>query len=247
MYQKYNAQMNELDNVNMSIQSNRTYINQTIRTTVDILRNKEYLRNEEMMQSNGNIAYNCTPNPVLCLTPKGCISIYIREAPCLLVTELLVQHHLHRRDIREIVGVLSCFTSIRLSDDERLHAPKSRRPCVNDIVICLMSLCDEYQAIETDNILNTGTDYSIQFDIIDVMMDWCDCSTEVECRRLIDGLRESQIFLGEFIKAVLKVVKICGELESVAEYMGDMEFLQKMKGVPSLMLKFVVTNQSLYV
>ena len=55
------------------------------------------------------------------------------------------------------------------------------------------------------------------------------------------------IFLGEFVKAILKIVAIVSELASVAELINDIELLQQLKTVPVLLLKFVATNQSLYV
>jgi hypothetical protein len=58
---------------------------------------------------------------------------------------------------------------------------------------------------------------------------------------------EKEIFLGEFIKALLKINNIASEMERVAELIGDVEFLHKLKKIPELTLKFVATNQSLYV
>lgn len=56
-----------------------------------------------------------------------------------------------------------------------------------------------------------------------------------------------EIFLGEFIKAILKINNITSEMEKIAENLGDIEFLSILKDVPILTLKYVATNQSLYV
>ena len=37
------------------------------------------------------------------------------------------------------------------------------------------------------------------------------------------------------------------ELENVAEFLGDIQFLSKLKQIPEKTIKFIVTNQSLYV
>jgi hypothetical protein len=55
------------------------------------------------------------------------------------------------------------------------------------------------------------------------------------------------IFLGEFIKAILKINNIASEFEKVCETTGNMELLEKVKEIPKLTLKYVVTNMSLYV
>jgi hypothetical protein len=79
-------------------------------------------------------------------------------------------------------------------------------------------------------------------------MEWCECDTEQECKFLLQKLQmEKGIFLGEFIKAVLKINNISAELEKVAETLYNIEFLSKLKQIPELTLKFVATNQSLYV
>jgi hypothetical protein len=58
---------------------------------------------------------------------------------------------------------------------------------------------------------------------------------------------EKEIFLGEFVKALLKINNISCELEKVAELTGNIPLLSKLKEISGLTLKYVVTNQSLYV
>jgi hypothetical protein len=58
---------------------------------------------------------------------------------------------------------------------------------------------------------------------------------------------EKEIFLGEFVKALLKINNIGAEMEKIAEMVGNIEFLSKLREIPNLTLKYVVTNQSLYV
>ena len=41
--------------------------------------------------------------------------------------------------------------------------------------------------------------------------------------------------------------RILGEFIKVAEYLGDMNFLHELQQVPSLLMKYIATNQSLYV
>ena len=55
------------------------------------------------------------------------------------------------------------------------------------------------------------------------------------------------IFLGEFVKALLKINNISCEMEKIAEMTGNIAFLSKLREIPNLTLKYVVTNQSLYV
>ena len=107
---------------------------------------------------------------------------------------------------------------------------------------------EDKKEIEIQQRLDTGVDYSMHFDLIDYVIEWADCSNEAECRVLLDRIgTEKEIFLGEFVKALLKINNISSEMEKIAEMTGDVEFLHKLKQIPELTLKFVATNQSLYV
>ena len=77
---------------------------------------------------------------------------------------------------------------------------------------------------------------------------WCEANNDVECKAVIyDVKREKDIFLGEFVKAILKINNIAKEFEKVCEVMNNMSLLEKLKEIPKLTLKYVVTSQSLYI
>ena len=58
---------------------------------------------------------------------------------------------------------------------------------------------------------------------------------------------KKQIFLGEFVKALLKINNISSEFEKIAEMSENILLLSKLKEIPNITLKYVVTNQSLYI
>ena len=103
--------------------------------------------------------------------------------------------------------------------------------------------------MQTHHQVYTGTDYNIMYDLIDPIIRWCKyAEDERSCKEIIQTiLQEKNIFLGEFIKAILKINNIANECEKLCEYMGNMELLSKIKQIPLNTLKFVATNQSLYV
>jgi len=43
------------------------------------------------------------------------------------------------------------------------------------------------------------------------------------------------------------LVNICLEFEMVAELIGDVELLYKLKEIPALIMKYIVANQTLYI
>lgn len=106
----------------------------------------------------------------------------------------------------------------------------------------------EYQQTEIDYNINAGADYNLHYDLLNYVDEWTQCEDVENCKLLLQRLGyEKEIFLGEFVKALLKINNISCEMEKIAEMTGNMEFLSKLKEIPNLILKFVVTNQSLYV
>ena len=50
---------------------------------------------------------------------------------------------------------------------------------------------------------------SVHYDLLDYVVKWCDCDSIEECKILIQTLEnEKGIFLGEFVKALLKINNI---------------------------------------
>lgn len=182
------------------------------------------------------------------LSLKGQIASKIRETHCLVFASLIDTGVLKNFTAIEIVGILSCFTNISVSEDKRMLIPTSSNNSIKTCVETINSMYNAQLQIELDNGIHTGFDYSMHFDLIDYSIRWCECSNDVDCKLLLQEIAsEKDIFLGEFIKAILKINNITSEMEKVAEFIGDIEFLSILKQVPELTLKYIATNQSLYV
>ena len=80
------------------------------------------------------------------------------------------------------------------------------------------------------------------------MNGWLNSETIEECKYFLKNLREEKgIYLGEFVKAMLKIVAICNEISIVCEIIYNYELLKKIKSLNKKIQKFVVTCQSLYI
>ena len=109
----------------------------------------------------------------------------------------------------------------------------------------MYSVCSK---IELDRGINTGIDYTIHYDLLNYLDEWCTAENVDECKLLLQKIgEEKEIFLGEFVKALLKINNISCEMQKIAEMTGNIEFLSKLKEIETMTLKYVVTNQSLYV
>ena len=191
---------------------------------------------------------NVTDGNSLNLTLDGKIASQIREIHCLAFTKLYNSKKLDELSSKQLVALFSCFTNIRVADDFRDNAPKSDDNVVNQIVKNVEELYDNYYNKEVARNIKTGFDYEIHYDLLNFVEKWCECESIEECKFILQELgANKEIFLGEFVKALLKINNISSELEKIAEMTGNIAFLSKLKEIPHMTLKYVVTNQSLYV
>uniref|UniRef100_A0A6C0HFZ6 Helicase ATP-binding domain-containing protein n=1 Tax=viral metagenome TaxID=1070528 RepID=A0A6C0HFZ6_9ZZZZ len=148
----------------------------------------------------------------------------------------------------DIVSLFSCYTSVSVSDDIKTHNPNTFKLELNDMAKDMFTMLERYYSMELSEEVDTGSLYDIHFDLMNYVIHWCNATNEAECKAVITIVKvEKNIFLGEFIKAILKINNIAKEFEKVCEVMNNMTLLEKLKEIPSLTLKYVVANQSLYI
>jgi len=74
-----------------------------------------------------------------------------------------------------------------------------------------------------------------------------EAETTEECKLILQQLEEKDIFLGEFTKAVLKIIAITNELVIAGQQIEDFELVKKAQNIGKRLQKYIVTNQSLYI
>lgn len=233
---KYNSKKSELEKINDKIAFAETFIDRDTISVLNLLEQGGFIiKNQELTRYE--------------LTIKGRIATFLREVHCLVFAELLILNKLDSLDAIQLAAIFSCFTNISVSDELRTNNITS---CVDSSVVHVVTEIDNlYKAnydLEVYNRINTGMDYNLHFDLVNYIIHWCEIDNVVECKQLVEKIgNEKGIFLGEFVKAILKINNISSELEGVAEYFGNMTLLSKLKEIRHLTLKFVATNQSLYV
>ena len=185
------------------------------------------------------------------LTEMGIIASNIAEIHPLIVSKLLVKwDYFQGFTAIQLVGLFSCFTDVKVQSECRSSIPNT-----DDSFLCarikeIEKMYNEYAEFETENQMITGIHYddALQFDIIDFSMKWCECTTVEECKLFIQtDLYEKSISIGDFTKAMLKVVTITKEWMKVFETIGNVEVLHKFTEIEGHVLKYIATSQSLYV
>jgi superfamily II RNA helicase len=230
---KYKIKREDIDKLNDQMITTETTLDTNVIKVIKLLQENCFITQED----SKNV-----------LTLKGHIATNLREVHCLVFSELIHLSKFQKFTAKELVGILSCFTNITVPEEKRYVLPTSDYSDVKDCITDIYNMYQKQSNEELKHQIDTGFDYSIHFDLIDYSIKWCDCENDIDCKRLLHEISiEKEIFLGEFIKAILKINNITSEMEKVAEYLGDMDFLSTLRQVPQLTLKYVATNQSLYV
>jgi hypothetical protein len=232
--QKYFSREKELVTLEGQFKHTEQFLNKNVLTIFDFLKENGFIQTDE----EGQIS----------LSFKGSLASHLREVHCLAFANILEQKSLEDLDSKQLVAIFSCFANVTTSDEKKSFSPYCEDKRVQNIMLELKKMYESYMKVEDDQNVNTGTDYNMQFDLMTYVMEWCDAENVNDCKLVLQKMeREKEIFLGEFVKALLKINNISSEMEKICETMGSVAFLSKLREIPTLTLKFVATNQSLYV
>ena len=207
------------------------YIDNNIQLIIDILKNDNFI----------DTSYN--------LNDKAFISMQLQEVNSLAMADAYIKYNgFVDISTQELVSIFSCFTNISMQEDKKNINPSKKNNNIYEVSKYIAERIGYYKDQEIKNNLFTGLDYEYNFDLIDYMFEWCNCSNEEDCKYIINIMKcETEIFLGEFIKAILKINNIAFELEQICETLQNMDLLKKLREIPDLTLKYIATNQSLYI
>jgi superfamily II RNA helicase len=238
-YQKISVLEKEINQLKSQHDSLQGYFNSGVGNVLNLLKDESFVESPDDSDNDES---------KLKLTIQGKIASQIREIHCLAFSKLYESKKLDDLSSKQLVALFSCFTNIRVLEDFKDNVPKSTDKMVNDKVKEVLELYDNYQRKELERNINTGIDYEIHFDLLNYVEEWCNCENVEDCKRILQKMAgEKEIFLGEFVKALLKINNISSEFEKIAEMTGNIAFLSKLRVIPNMTLKYVVTNQSLYV
>jgi hypothetical protein len=143
----------------------------------------------------------------------------------------------------ELAGLFSCFYPVAVNEEMRAHRPIE----LCSILATVAERLAYYEKAELAAMLETGATYDLYYDLLPFVLQWCESEDEIQCKGIIQELKaKTGLFIGEFVKALLKVNAVAMEFERVCELTGNVAFLEKLRSIPKLTLKYIATSQSLY-
>lgn len=255
-YDKYISYKNLQVNISKekeTFKNLNNYVSNEIEKIINILQTNNFINVIREPKSEMLTMYNSIETHVLNyeLTERGNISANINELHPLVFGELMEKKLFNNLSSREIACILSIFTNMRLSDENSvlnkndLYIGKNAINVIENIEnvhkkyydFQLENKCEDLQHEHLEN---------IQYNMCDFINEWYICDDANKCYELIQKMKYYGVSLGKIIKAILKLNNIVEELEKACTIQINMELLEKLNEIPKKTLKFIATNQSLY-
>jgi superfamily II RNA helicase len=165
------------------------------------------------------------------LTEKGLVATHIQEIDCIIAADVISNNVLDNLTPEEIAASLSIFAAAT-RNEPRVTNPEQ---------------LSSKSVVEVIQYINNRYEEDLLYDLCDIVLSWCRARTENECRTICDEVRAGDMFIGDFVKALLKINSIAREIGTAAELLGNLSLVQKLSLIPELTLKYLVSNQSIYI
>lgn len=240
----YNTLCREYEDKKQTLHYTQNYLKDQTDKICDILVKEGFIEKEETEY---------------CFTKLGSIASNIAEIHPLILTKWITigdteksgWNYFSEFTAVQLVGLFSCFTDVKVSADMKLSNTNTVEDGFLKKRIDEMSASyQKYDELESDMDIRSGIRYdeAIIYDMVDISMKWCDCANEVSCKEFIQTVvADKGISIGDFTKAMLKIVTISKEWINVCEQIGVVDLLYKLNMIEEMILKYVATTQSLYV
>ena len=188
-------------------------------------------------------------------TTNGTICSHIAEVHGPIWIKCMIDKWNYFEDFtsKQLVGLFSCATDVRLAEEFNSSVPHTKDEFLKKKLLEMKEVYTYYETEEGKRDIRSGIRYedAFTFSIVEESMEWCDCSSEEECKKFInDKLVLKGVSLGDFTKAILKIATISKELKSLYELEqcnSQTAWLHKLTQIEEMVLKYIATNQSLYV
>ena len=212
----------------------------------------EYLINEVKNVSSILVdeGYLTLEDDVYTITELGLVASQLQEVHSAAFARVIVNtNYLKEFTPADIASLISAFTNIRVPEEHAALYPNSGNSTIDSALKQLQGEVLRFHQKELDLKICTGENEDIQFNLCSSILAWCKCEDEDSCKTTLRQIcnEQSGIFLGDFIKAILKINNVASELEKVAEVTNNTELLEKLQHIPDNTLKYVANKQSLYI
>ena len=227
------------------IQERKYYIENRISDTEEGIRNNVF-DVLELLLEQGYINSDFT------LTKLGMYATHIQEVNCLAFSRLYNLNDenkcLDNLTVVELILFLSLFTNVRVNKDVQCYnynGTYSNVKYMTNKIVNYYNECYDFELKKFQEI--DSCEYEYNFDLIHEIEDWIHAENEEEAKAVIYKVQQKGLFVGEFIKALMKILNLATEMEKICNVSCNIELKHKLSLLPDKLMKFIACNQSLYV
>lgn len=253
LYNKLQQNKEELNEIKDNIQFRIKETLQLILSIVDFLRDYGFLSysNDNIIQE---IEYEdgipediqLTDDQKLHLvkkniTLKGLVAIEMNECNELVFSEMMYQHLLDTLTPEQIVAVVATFidtrTSVAINSFEEINIPDVAIDVLYEIKDIVKKLSDA----EYNYWIDVNTDWKLHMKFIEPAYMWA-------CGDSLNKIYEiTDIYEGNFIRSIIKINNICQNILNICELVGNDILKKKIEQIEPLLLRDIVSVESLYI
>jgi len=234
-YLKYIKMKEEIEKIQNNLYNTESFIKSDFKVYSNIL-----LENKFIEEDQENNKYK--------LSQKGEIAMNIHEIDNLAITDIIVDGEFNNLTPQEIVCILSIFTDIRLTNDNKINnIDDIDIPCKTKVLILkIIKQMYKYYDILDKYQVSYDKQYT-HYDVCEYMYKWCNINDEKTALKMYENAYQWGISVGDFIKAIKKINNIVEELQKICILQENLKLLHILNEIPSYTQKSVATNQSLYI
>ena len=238
---QYYQYTREYKSIRYQLENKKHECANTLQTICLYLQTKQYI----------NIDFEPTTQLVnnVMFTKKGVCLSYILEINPFIFSELYMKNYFNNLTTNEIILLFSCFTSIKIQERHKINKylyDDNLSPIMKYIEI----VKDTYYHDEINIKGHVDEDiYWFHYDLVEGMYNWIHATTNKDCKEILSSYYEYGVMQGEFIKSILKINAISLEIQEFCKHpdINDVGLMNKCSEIPNKLLKFIATNESLYV
>ncbi len=173
------------------------------------------------------------------LSKKGFMATEVNECNEILLVEMIDQGYFDDLNICEIFGLLAVFLTdkmeeeIIISDLDITDTMKVRIREIGDLNIKIDEIALNYR-------LNYNAYLTLTF-VVPAYM-W---AKGIDFKEIYEK-NSIEMYEGNFVKNIMKILNICNEIVNVCEMVGKSELIEKMENIESLILRDIVSFDSIY-
>ena len=209
------------------------YVHQTVRSILEFLADHEYITGLKSPEQE-DFVYTRTQ-----LTTKGLIAAGVNECNPILLTELVVGGYLNSLSTTQIMSVLAGFI-----EERETERPQSLDRAVELTLNEIKDLA-RIMARSEDNhgLLALNTDWEQSREVCDLAQVWTSPDTGLDA---IYALKPD-VYEGNFCRNMLKLRNLAETTIKAANIIGDDSLAKKLERYQQLIVRGMVTPDSLYV